>query len=308
MNKELIHTGISTKFKYDIPDGACDCHHHIYDPNRFPYLFGGSRPQPAATAADYAVLKDHLHLTRNVIVQPFGYWTDNRCTLDALSYFGKEQARAIAVIDEKITDEELSAMNKAGVRGIRFNIMDRMPFDPSSIDRLAERIAPMNWSIHFWMNPDKIAEWKDILKNLPCQIVFDHLGHIPHDKAVGANTGHPAVGIICDLMQREKAWVKLSGIYLDTACSDYSDTIELGRLYVSVDPGRCLWGTDWPHPTSFNRNEPMPDDAAMLNALMEMAGSKEIFDRILVDNPTELFGPWGRSFCHEECPSGLIRT
>ena len=43
-------------------------------------------------------------------------------------------------------------------------------------------------------------------------------------------------------------------------------------------------------PTSYNKKQPYPDDAAMLDALMEMAGAEDIFHRILVENPPELFG------------------
>jgi len=47
---------------------------------------------------------------------------------------------------------------------------------------------------------------------LPCQIVFDHLAHMP--EPVGA--GHPAFAVVVDLLQKGKAWVKLSGAYADT--------------------------------------------------------------------------------------------
>lgn len=43
-------------------------------------------------------------------------------------------------------------------------------------------------------------------------------------------------------------------------------------------------------PTSYNKKQPYPDDAAMLDALMEMTGVEDIFHRILVENPAELFG------------------
>ena len=38
------------------------------------------------------------------------------------------------------------------------------------------------------------------------------------------------------------------------------------------------------------KKQPYPDDAAMLDALVEMAGAEDIFHRILVKNPAELFG------------------
>lgn len=126
----------------------------------------------------------------------------------------------------------------------------------------------------------------DIRNPFVQEIVFDHLGHIP----TNVTGEHEAIELICELLRDGKAWVKLSGIYLDSTVDRYTDTIAIGRRYVQANPDRCLWGTDWPHLTSYNKKQPYPDDAAMLDALMEMAGAEDIFHRILVENPAELFG------------------
>ena len=98
VEKPLIqHTTVSNPPKYVIPDLACDCHHHIYNPEEFPYIYS-SLTQPAATAEDYTKLQQYLHLTRSVVVQPAAYGTDNRCTLDAVQKLGTENTRAIVVV------------------------------------------------------------------------------------------------------------------------------------------------------------------------------------------------------------------
>ena len=96
---------------HEIPAGACDCHHHIYDPVRFPYRPEDVRNQPPADVACYRLLQKKLGTTRNVIVQPSAYALDNRCTLDALQTMGKENTRAVVVIDNTVTDEELREMD-----------------------------------------------------------------------------------------------------------------------------------------------------------------------------------------------------
>ena len=286
VEKTLIqHTTVSNPPKYVIPDLACDCHHHIYNPEEFPYIYS-SLTQPAATAEDYTKLQQYLHLTRSVVVQPAAYGTDNRCTLDAVQKLGTENTRAIVVVAPEISAEELQEMHQAGARGVRINIASGGTSDFAELYALAEKIAPMGWSMHFWMSPDYIVNNIDTLRDFPCQILFDHLGHIPTN-----DTGeHEAVALICELLRDGKAWVKLSGIYLDSTADGYTDTIAIGRRYVQANPDRCLWGTDWPHPTSYNKKQPYPDDAAMLDALMKMAGTEDIFHRILVENPAELFG------------------
>lgn len=286
-------TGIQVPFstgrnvpKVTVPEGACDSHHHIYDPVRFAYQPTDVRNQPPSTVDCYRMLQKRLGTARNVIIQPSAYGTDNRCTLDALQQMGKETTRAVAVVNEQISDEELQHMNELGVCGIRFNINCGGSDDLGQIKRLAERIAPMGWSICFWMSPDLAVSMEQFLRELPCEIIFDHRGHIPAE----AGVNHPAVAVISKMLKEEKAWVKLSGLYIDTKCENYEDTIAVGKAYVEANPDRVIWGTDWPHPSCYSGRLPMPNDADMLDALMLQAGSEENFRKILVDNPAKLFG------------------
>lgn len=272
--------------KVNIPENACDCHHHIYDPVRFAYQPTDVRNQPPATASCYRMLQERLGTMRNVIIQPSAYGTDNSCTLDALRSMGKENTRAVAVVDETVTDQELSRMDAMGVRGIRFNINCGGSDNLDEIRALAERIAPMNWSICFWMSPDLAVSLEDFLRELPCEVVFDHRGHIPAEQGVN----HPAVEVISRMLADGKAWVKLSGLYIDTNREDYADTIQVGKAYVQANPDRVIWGTDWPHPSCYSSRKPMPNDADMLDDLLLQAGSEENFRKILVDNPARLFG------------------
>src|SRR6266851_10265812 len=102
--------------KLKVPANACDCHHHIYgsqykvDPR--------STLRPAdATVDDYRALQKRIGTSRNVIVQPSTYGTENAPTLDALVAFGSS-ARAVVVVDTSVTDAELKRMHGLGARGI----------------------------------------------------------------------------------------------------------------------------------------------------------------------------------------------
>lgn len=272
--------------KAEVPAGACDCHHHIYDPVRFAYQPSDVRNQPPSTVDCYRMLQRKLGTSRNVIIQPSAYGTDNRCTLDALRQMGKDRARAVVVVDESVSDGELRAMDEMGVRGLRFNINCGGSDDLEVIRRLAGRIAPLGWSICFWMSPELTVSMEGFLRELPCPVVFDHRGHIPAKDGIG----HPAVSVICRMLEDNKAWVKLSGLYIDTEREDYEDTIVVGKGYVEANPDQVIWGTDWPHPSCYSGRKPMPNDADMLDALMVQAGTEENFRKILVDNPARLFG------------------
>ncbi|MFM9278848.1 amidohydrolase family protein [Paenibacillus jiagnxiensis] len=269
-----------------IPDHACDCHHHIYDPLRFPYNPEDKRGQPSSTVQYYRKLQTRLGTTRNVIVTPSAYGTDNRCTLDALLQMGSN-SRAVVVVDSSVTEAELSNMHDFGVRGIRFNISTGAPKDFALIQSLAERIADFGWHIQFWMKADDTVEMSELLNKLACPIVFDHLGGIP----LSVGIRHPACKIMCSLMEQGKAWVKLSGLYHLSLEGPpyYSDTLPLAAAFIETAPERVIWGSDWPHPSMYSAGKPMPNDADLIELLAVQSSNQEIFYKILVDNPARLY-------------------
>ncbi len=124
---------------FTVPDGATDCHHHIYDP-RFPYNPNAVLKPPYATVSDYKVLQKKLGTSRNVMVQPSTYGTDNTCVLDVLKQLG-ENCRAVCVVNSKVTDAELRTLNAAGVRGVRIQFGLGNPVSADEVMPLAKRIA-----------------------------------------------------------------------------------------------------------------------------------------------------------------------
>lgn len=270
---------------YEIPFNACDCHHHIYDPVRFPYISCDTRNQPPADVNAYILLKNKLQLTRNVIVQLSAYGLDNACTLDALDKMGKENTRAIVVLNNSVTDEELEKMNSLGVKGIRLNMTCGYKGEWGDIQSLVARIAELGWVVCLWVDPSLLVEKREFFEGMNVPLVLDHRGNIPAQ--VGTN--HPAFKVIAEWMCQGKAWVKLSGYYFGSTRVDFCDVVDFGKEFVKINEKRVLWGTDWPHPRCYTNLMPMPDDAKMLDQLMEQAGDSKIFKTILSDNPTELF-------------------
>jgi D-galactarolactone isomerase len=262
---------------------ACDCHMHVYDAERFPPSRPGARMQANAAVADYRRLQWRIGTTRTVIVQPAAYGIDNRITLDAIAALGN--ARGVAVVHPEVTDAELRDMHAGGVRGIRFTV-----FDPATaatriemIEPLAKRMADIGWHVQIHMRGDQIVANADLLRRLPSTIVIDHMGRVP----LPAGIAHPAFGIVRELIDKGRTWVKLSGAYQDTRIGPptYADATTLAKAYVEAAPERMVWGSDWPHPTEKDK----PDDALLFDLLSHWAPDAATRQRILVDTPQALY-------------------
>src|SRR3546814_6165772 len=111
----VCHTAID----FTVPDGACDCHVHVFGPrDLYPYWEGRKFTPGPASADELIEHQKVLHLQRVVIVQPSAYGSDNRCMLDAMKHLG-ESVRGVVVIDKATSPAELASMYASGVRGDR---------------------------------------------------------------------------------------------------------------------------------------------------------------------------------------------
>jgi D-galactarolactone isomerase len=218
--------------KLKVPANACDCHHHIYGSQYKVDPRSTLRPGDASVD-DYRTLQKRIGTSRNVIVQPSTYGTENAPTLDALVAFGPS-ARAVVVVDTTVTEAELKRMHGLGARGIRFNLAQAGATTPDMIEPLAKRINDLGWHIQINAAPTTIMEVMPILEKVPSPIVFDHLAHIPEPDGIN----HPLFSKVRALIDKGKTWVKLSGAYADTKVGPptYADSSAIARAYVKAAP------------------------------------------------------------------------
>src|SRR3984885_3198409 len=167
------------KVSFQVPDGAADCHHHIYDP-RFAYNPNAVLKPPFATVTDYRALQKRLGTSRNVMVQPSTYGTNNDCVLDVLAQLG-ENCRAVCVVNSKVTDAELKKLHAAGVRGVRVQFGLGNPVSAEEVVPLAKRIAALGWHIQCNMPPEQLVQMEPLLLSLPVPVIIDHLGRAVDD-------------------------------------------------------------------------------------------------------------------------------
>ena len=220
-----------------------------------------------------------------MVVQTKIHGTDHRCLVDALAQLG-ENGRGIGVLPPDTPKEELKALDRAGVRGLRFSVWN--PADAvttmAMIEPTAKQIADLGWHIQIHAMADQILDAEAMLSRLPCPIVFDHMGRIPPS----AGPNHPAFSTIVRLLDAGRAWLKLSGPYLNSyeGAPLYREAALIARAFCRAAPERLIWGSDWPH---FTERHP-PDSAHLFHLLSTWATNWDDYQRILVTNPETLYG------------------
>ena len=266
------------------PANTCDCHIHIYDPSK-PVAPTASGPGPAwANVEAYRAVQRRLGLTRAVVVQSTAYGTDNSCTVEAVVALGLAATRGVAVVGPDITDVELQRLTDAGIRGARFQMLPggALPWD--ALEPVAARIAAFGWHIQLQMDGRLMTEREDQLKRLPGTLVLDHVGKFLEPVPVE----HPGFRTLLRLLDGGKTWLKLAAAYETSKAGAplYPDVGALAKAAVAAVPDRMIWASNWPHVSVTE----LPDDAMLLDLLLDWVPDAAVRQRILVENPATLYG------------------
>ncbi len=268
------------------PPGAVDAHCHVFGPAaRFAFAPGRKYTPCDAPKDKLFALRDFLGFSRNVIVQASCHGSDNSALVDALESAG-ERARGVAVVGPEVTDDELWALDRAGVRAVRFNFLTRLVEPPpqAQVLRTAERVARLGWHVVVYFEAAELERLTPLLTRIPTVVVIDHMGRPDVAKGIG----HPDFQRFLALLEEHSnLWTKVScPERLTRAGPDYGDVLPFSRTLVERFPGRVLWGTDWPHP---NMKSHMPDDGVLVDLIPRIAVGVDQRQALLVDNPTRLY-------------------
>ena len=266
------------------PPRSCDCHNHVFGPaERFPYVADRQYTPPDAPLTDFLGMLEALGIERAVIVQPSVYGSDNSCTEDAVARM-EGRARAVAVVDPDTDPKELARLDRAGFRGVRFNLIHSGGSTSlDALEVLAEKVAPLDWHIQIYLRGRTLPGIEDRLRRLPVDIVIDHMGHME----VGEGMSQPGVQSLLRLLETGRTWVKLCPYRYDHSGYPFETAKLLAQELVRVRPDRMVWGTDWPHPDIPGGD--MPNDGDLLDALGAWFEDDVLIHGILVDNPDALY-------------------
>ncbi|KAK6815060.1 hypothetical protein RU639_008530 [Aspergillus parasiticus] len=307
--------------KKPIPSGAWDTHHHIFEPDRFPFAEGRHFTPARASLEDLLKFEKSIGVDHVCIAHGLSYGPDCRSLLYYLKQF-QGQARGICVLDlEAVSDELLDVYHAAGVRSVRLDLfrhkaMDNVQIQAELIEATSQRLAKWGrpgWSIQ--IQQPHLEFWprlRDVVDRSPVPVVVDHFALIAgssyrvNDYVTNIQDGSylaegECIGLAAlrETLRNGNLWMKISAPY---RCSNlapgYDDLRWLVRCFVDANPRRVVWGSDWPHTQrhkdrvgkSSTSEEAFLqiDDNAWIESLSQWMSEDE-WQLLWVENPSTLY-------------------
>ncbi len=275
--------------EFEAPPLSCDSHFHVFGPaEMYPYGTDLRYKPPLAPLADYLVLARRLGIERMVFVQPSAYGRDNTCMLDAMR--SAPGCRGIVDIDEDAPDAEFEALNAVGVRGVRINVPPVKPPAPGfgatllpRIERLDSRCAELGWKLDFLLPGWLTEELMGTLGRLKADFMLAHMGMFLARDGVNQRGFQRLLDLLRD--GEGRCWVKLTGIYRMSTAPGFADAGPMAQALIEAAPDRIIWGSDYPHLSFADK----VGSVELFNLLGRWAPDEESRQKILVDNPQQLF-------------------
>jgi predicted TIM-barrel fold metal-dependent hydrolase len=273
--------GLAGKVRAEVPKLAIDTHAHVF--HRGLKLAPGRRyaPDYDAPLALYLQQLDQNGITNGVLVQPSFLGTDNSYLVECLKATGG-RLRGIAVVDPTVAADELHALDRAGVAGIRLNLVGQKLPDLTSDEwsALLGEIRTLDWQVEIQRSAGDLAALAPVLLDQGVKVVFDHFA-LP-DPKLGVDD--PGFRSVLKLGATRNVWVKISAPYRNGEAGEQfaKQAYPLLRNAYGVD--RLLWGSDWPH-TQFEETQNYSKTRRFLDELVTDPDERA---RVLA-SPRELF-------------------
>lgn len=204
-----------------------DSHFHIIDPN-FPLVPNNGFLPEAFTVENYLSRMNAYDLVGGVIVSGSFQAFDQSYLLAALKTLGNNFV-GVSQVPASITDDNLSELDKAGVRALRFNLKRGGSEDVKHLKYMAQRVYDLfSWHVELYVDSTNLAELKSVIISLPA-VSIDHLGL--------SKAGLP---VIRYLLERD---VKLKACGFGRIDFDLMEV--LPELY-KLNPSSLMYGSDLP--------------------------------------------------------------
>ena len=252
-----------------------DTHFHVFHAGS---AIEGARyiPQYSALLSDWMHQAQSVGISRGVWVQPSFLGTDNRLMVKALEAY-PDRLRGIAVVNPQASADELKALHKAGVRGIRLNLASTSHDIPqwTYADTLWAALRHLGWHVEIHTDQGRLPY---VLSQLPSDlpIVVDHMS-----KPMAASSADPSLRTLVERSKHRPVYVKLSGAY---RLGNENALSVASMLLNELGPDSLLWGSDWP----CTNHEQFADFETLMLQANEWIGA-EYLERVMALNPHHLY-------------------
>ena len=257
-------TAVASRAKSETSLPTIDTHAHVF--HRGLKLAPGRRyaPDYDAPLALYLEQLDRNGMSNGVLVQPSFLGTDNSYLVESLKTAGG-RLRGIAVVDPSVTADELRALDRAGIVGVRLNLVGQPLPDLSASEwkALLANLKALGWQVEIQRNAADLAVLAPRLLDHGVTVVLDHYA-LPDPRLGLADPGFRSV---LKLGATKNVWVKISAPYRNGAAGESfaKETYPLLRSAYGLD--RLLWGSDWPH-TQFEASQGYERNRQFLDTLI----------------------------------------
>ncbi|MER2155138.1 MAG: amidohydrolase family protein [Solibacillus sp.] len=204
-----------------------DAHFHIID-YQFPVIESQGYMPPSYDVAAYSEETKDLSIQGGAIVSGSFQGFDQTYLLHSLKQMGPAFC-GVTQLPYTVSDEEIEALHKNGVRALRFNIKRGGSEDLSKLDYFARRVHELvGWHSELYIDAKELPEITATIKKLPA-ISIDHLGL--------SEEGQPHLLKLVDKGVRVKA-TGFGRVELNVQKA-------LREIY-SINPDALMFGTDLP--------------------------------------------------------------
>jgi predicted TIM-barrel fold metal-dependent hydrolase len=265
-----LATAVATTARSEAALPVIDTHAHVF--HRELKLAPGRRyaPDYDAPLSLYLEQLDHNGISNGVLVQPSFLGTDNSYLVDCLKQTNG-RLRGIAVVDPAVSADELRALDKVGIVGIRLNLVGQPLPDLAAAEwkGLLANVKAMGWQVELQRNASDLAVLVPHLLDHGVTVVLDHYA-LPDPKLGVSDPGFQSV---LKLGATRSVWVKISAPYRNGPAGESfaKEAYPLLRSAYGLD--RLLWGSDWPH-TQFEATQAYAQNRQFLDTLIVDANER----------------------------------
>ena len=259
-----LAAAVATTARSEAALRTIDTHAHVF--HRGLRLAPGRRyaPDYDAPLALYLEQLDRSGMTNGVLVQPSFLGTDNSYLLECLTQ-ANGRLRGIAVVDPSVSADDLRTLDRAGVAGIRLNLVGQPLPDLAAAEwkALLGHVKALGWQVEIQRNASDLAGLAPRLLDHGVSVVLDHYA-LPDQKLGVADPGFQS---LLKLGATRSVWVKISAPYRNGMAGEDFAKQAYPLLRNAYGPDRLLWGSDWPH-TQFEATQTYAKNRQFLDMLI----------------------------------------